>query len=32
VIADWAGTSEKMIFEHYRHRMTDVVQLMAPDF
>ncbi len=32
VIADWAGTSEKMIFEHYRHRMTDVVQLRAPDF
>ena len=26
-IADWAGTSEKMIYLHYRHLLDEVVAL-----
>jgi integrase len=31
-IADWAGTSEKMIYQHYRHQLREVVGLRPPDF
>jgi hypothetical protein len=31
-IADWAGTSEKMIYQHYRHQLREVVDLRPPDF
>ncbi|MGB5756662.1 MAG: site-specific integrase [Acidimicrobiales bacterium] len=31
-VADWAGTSEKMIYEHYRHQIRDVVSLAPPTY
>jgi len=31
VVADWAGTSERMIYQHYRHRLNEVVDLSPPD-
>ncbi len=30
-IADWAGTSERMIIEVYRHKLTDVLDLGPSD-
>ncbi len=30
-IAEWAGTSEKMIFEFYRHKLVEVSHLRPPD-
>jgi integrase len=32
VVADWAGTSERMIYQHYRHQLREVVELRPPDF
>ncbi len=26
-VADWAGTSEKMIFNHYRHQLREIIEL-----
>ena len=31
-IADWAGTSEKMIYEHYRHRIASVSFIPPAEF
>ncbi|MGH1491806.1 MAG: tyrosine-type recombinase/integrase [Acidimicrobiales bacterium] len=31
-VADWAGTSERMIYQHYRHQLREVVELQPPDF
>ena len=31
VVADWAGTSERMIYQHYRHQLREVVDLRPPD-
>lgn len=31
-VADWAGTSERMIWKHYRHKLRDVVQLPPPTY
>jgi integrase len=30
VVADWAGTSERMIYQHYRHQLVEVVALDPP--
>lgn len=30
-VADWAGTSEKMIYMHYRHLLTEVIDLPPVD-
>ena len=30
-IADWAGTSERIIIDVYRHKMTDVIDLGPSD-
>ena len=30
-IADWAGTSERMIIDVYRHKLTDVIDLGPSD-
>jgi integrase len=32
VVADWAGTSERMIYLHYRHRLREVVELPPPAY
>lgn len=31
VVADWAGTSERMIYQHYRHQLREVVDLNPPE-
>lgn len=31
-VADWAGTSELMIWKHYRHKLRDVVRLAPPEY
>ena len=31
-VADWAGTSELMIWRHYRHKLVDVVRLAPPSY
>lgn len=31
LVADWAGTSERMIYRHYRHQLHELVQLSPPD-
>ena len=31
-VADWAGTSELMIWKHYRHKLRDVVRLAPPQY
>lgn len=31
-IADWAGTSEVMIYAHYRHRLREIVEIDALDY
>lgn len=31
-VADWAGTSERMIYMHYRHKLRDVVDVTPPEF
>lgn len=31
VVSDWAGTSERMIYQHYRHQLREVVDLNPPD-
>ncbi len=30
-VADWAGTSERMIYKHYRHKLREVVDVNPPD-
>jgi integrase len=31
LVADWAGTSERMIYQHYRHRLSETIDLPPPD-
>jgi integrase len=30
-VADWAGTSERMIYQHYRHQLREIVDLQPPE-
>jgi integrase len=31
-VADWAGTSEQMIYNHYRHKIREVSDLQPPSY
>lgn len=31
VVADWAGTSERMIYKYYRHQLREIVDLSPPE-
>ncbi len=31
-VADWAGTSERMIYNHYRHKLREVNELLPLDY
>lgn len=31
-VADWAGTSEAMIYEHYRHKLREIVEVDPLDY
>lgn len=31
-VADWAGTSERMIYKHYRHKLREVVEVDPLDY
>lgn len=31
-VADWAGTSEEMIYRHYRHKIRDLTDLAPADY
>ena len=31
-VADWAGTSETMVFAHYRHRLGEIVEVAPLDY
>ncbi|MGH1493649.1 MAG: tyrosine-type recombinase/integrase [Acidimicrobiales bacterium] len=31
-VADWAGTSERMIYKHYRHKIREVIDLEPLDY
>jgi pimeloyl-ACP methyl ester carboxylesterase len=31
-VADWAGTSERMIYKHYRHKLREIVEVDPLDY